>query len=439
MTIRALGLCLTVTVTALVSTMPGVAQAPAYTDIAIDAEKWIRASRVETAAGVTWPADPANPKSTSAVLYSGSPGVVLFLLELHHVTGRPAYLDEAKRGADDLIARLANEKGTGLYDGVAGVGFVLGETWRATKDDKYLRAAKQAVQILSARASVSGRGIQWSATADIIAGGAGTGLFLLYAADVLRDDSARALAVRAGDRLLELGIPEKDGLKWAMNPAFARLMPNFSHGTAGIAYFLVTLHRATREPRFLEGAVAGARYLQAIARTEGNICLVPHNQPDGLDLYYLSWCHGPAGTARLFYQLAQATGDKTWMTWVHRSANALLTSGIPEQRTPGFWNNVSQCCGSAGVAQFMLDLHSVTRDPKHLAFARKMTDDLVTRATRDDKGTRWIQAEHRVRPELLVAQTGYMQGSAGIGMWLLRIDGQQRKRAPFVRFPDSPW
>ena len=127
------------------------------------------------------------------------------------------------------------------------------------------------------------------------------------------------------------------------------------------------------------------------------------------------------------------------MTWVQKSANGVLTSGIPEQRTPGFWNNVSQCCGSAGVAQFMLDLHGVTRDPRYLAFAEKMTADLLARATRDDKGTRWVQAEHRVGPEQLVAQTGYMQGAAGIGMWLLRLDAQQRKRAPFVRFPDSPW
>ena len=121
------------------------------------------------------------------------------------------------------------------------MGFVLGETWRATNDDKYLKAAKQAVAVLAARASVSGRGIEWSATTDIIAGGAGTGLFLLYAADVLHDEGARALAIRAGDRLLELGIRERDGLKWQMNPSFARLMPNFSHGTAGIAYFLATL------------------------------------------------------------------------------------------------------------------------------------------------------------------------------------------------------
>jgi lantibiotic modifying enzyme len=127
------------------------------------------------------------------------------------------------------------------------------------------------------------------------------------------------------------------------------------------------------------------------------------------------------------------------MEWVRKSANGILVSGIPEQRTPGFWNNVSQCCGSAGVAQFMLDLYGVSADPKYLAFARKMTTDLLARATRDTLGTRWVQAENRVQPDLLVAQTGYMQGASGIGMWLLRMDGLERKRPPFVHFPDSPW
>ena len=68
-----------------------------------------------------------------------------------------------------------------------------------------------------------------------------------------------------------------------------------------------------------------------------------------------------------------------------------------------------------------------------------MTADLLGRATRDSRGTRWVQAENRIQPDVLVAQTGYMQGAAGIGMWFLRLDGAQRQRAPFVRFPDSPW
>jgi len=216
-------------------------------------------------------------------------------------------------------------------------------------------------------------------------------------------------------------------------------MPNFSHGTAGIAYFLATLYRTTNDQRFLDGALSGARYLLAIAKTEGDICLVQHDQPDNLDLYYLGWCHGPVGTARLFYQLSLATKDDQWTGWVRKSANGILMSGIPERRTPGFWNNVSQCCGSAGVAQFMLDYYGVSKDPKYLAFAQKMTTDLLSRATRDIRGTRWVQAENRVQPDLLVAQTGYMQGAAGIGIWLLHLDGLEKKRPPFVRFPDSPW
>lgn len=422
-----------------VAAQVGPIPAPRYREAAIDAAKWIRTTRVETLFGYAWPSDPGDPRSVSTALYSGSPGVVLFMLELHHATGDAAYLDQARRGADELLTKAPSEARMGLYDGVAGLGFTFGETWRATRDDKYRKAALGAVRILGDKAGTVGRGVQWNNSTDVISGSAGIGLFLLYAANTLKDESATWLAVRAADRLLELGVAEHGGTRWAMDPSVPRTMPNFAHGTAGIAYFLASLHRSAGGRRFLEGALAGARYLQAIAKTEGNICLVPHNQPEGSDLFYLGWCHGPAGTARLFYQLAQATGDKSWMAWVEKSANGVLTSGIPEQRTPGFWNNVGQCCGSAGVAQFMLDLHGVTRDPRYLAFAEKMTADLLARATRDDKGTRWVQAEHRVKPELLVAQTGFMQGAAGIGTWLLRMDAQQRKRATFLRFPDSPW
>ena len=436
---RALTIPFAIVVAALVVGLRGSAAPPDYREIAIDAAKWIRSARVQTPFGIAWPSDPRDPKSFSTALYSGSPGVVLFMLELYQATGERSYFDEARHGADDLLTKVSNVRDMGLYEGVAGLGFTLGETWRATTDDKYRRAAVRAVKVLSDTALPGEGGVQWSNTTDIIAGSAGIGLFLLYADDVLHDQTARPLAIRAGGRLLQLGIEDKGGLKWAMEPSFPRLMPNFSHGTAGVAYFLASLYKTTRDKRFLDGALAGARYLQAIAKTEGDICLVQHNQPEGLDLYYLGWCHGPVGTSRLFYQLYKVTNDEVWMTWVRKAANGILTSGIPEQRTPGFWNNVSQCCGSAGVAQFFLDLYGVTKDQKYLAFADRMTADLLARATRDGLGTRWVQAEHRVKPELLVAQTGYMQGAAGISVWLLRLDAAERGRAPFVRFPDSPW
>jgi lantibiotic modifying enzyme len=391
------------------------AQARPYRAAAEDAARWVR----------------AQPATADNSLYAGSPGIVLFMLELHHATGKAEYLDEAKTRANELMSALDTEKQTGLYTGLAGIGFTLGEVHRATKDEKYREGVRQVVRLLGER--------DWGPVTDIISGSAGTGLFLLHAGKQLRDPAATALAARAADRLIAAGIAEHGGLKWQMAQNSPRLMPNFSHGTAGISYFLTRVYDETKDKKYLDAALAGAKYLQAIAKTEGDICLIPHNQPDGLDLYYLGWCHGPVGTARLWFQLARITGDKQWVTWVDRSTKALTQSGIPEKLTPGFWNNVSQCCGSAGVAQYFLDLHGVKANPQYLAFAKKMTDNLLSRGTKDEKGLRWVQAEHRVRPELLVAQTGYMQGASGIGMWLLRLDGAEAGRKSFVRFPDTPF
>ena len=60
-------------------------------------------------------------------------------------------------------------------------------------------------------------------------------------------------------------------------------------------------------------------------------------------------------------------------------------------------------------------------------------------ATPTGDGTKWIQAEHRVQPDLLIAQTGYMQGASGIGMIMLRVDAFQKGLKRGLRFPDSPF
>ena len=410
-----------------------------YYDVSLQAARWIESSAIRTPQGTAWPSDPRDAKTVRTDLYSGTPGIVLFFIEAFHATGDRSYLDMARSGAEYLIAKMPEEKGNGLYEGLSGIGFALLEAGKATGDKKMQQAARQCVDWIRSRARARGKGIEWSETTDIISGNAGTGLFLLYAARELKDTRLRDLAAQAGRRLMELGKPENGGLKWAMAPDYPNLMPNFSHGTAGIAYFLATLYRETKDKEFLQAALSGARYLQSVAKTEGDTCLIFHHVPGGEDLHYLGWCHGPTGTGRLFYRLYQATGDSVWLEWFKKSARGLLRSGIPEKQTPGFWNNVSQCCGSAGVAEFSLEVFRVTRDPAYLQFARRLTADLISRATRNGGAARWIQAEHRVRPELLVAQTGFMQGAAGIGMWLLHFDAFERGKKSLIAFPDSPF
>jgi lantibiotic modifying enzyme len=410
-----------------------------YLKAALDAARWIESSAIKTDHGVVWPADPRDPKTVDTSLYAGTPGVVLFFLEAYRTTGDANYLKMACAGADSLLAALPVEKGTGLYEGAAGIGFVLEETYKTSKDPKYRQGALQCLKAIQNKGIRTGKGIQWSDTTDIISGNAGTALFLLYAAREMREASFRELAVQAGKRLIEVGRADAGGLKWAMDPKYPRLMPNFSHGTAGIAYFLATLYGETNDREFLDAALAGAEYLQAVAKTEGDTCLIFHNEPDGKDLYYLGYCHGPVGTARLWYRLYQTTRNPVWLDWLNKSAQGILQSGIPEKQTPGFWNNVGVCCGSAGVAEFFLDVYLVTKDRRYLNFSRRVTDNLLVRGSHEGQGMKWIQAEHRVRPDFLVAQTGLMQGAAGIGMWLLRLDGFDNGKEVKLRLPDSPF
>jgi lantibiotic modifying enzyme len=436
---------------AVIVSVPRAQQAPRETGGAANrpwlaeaqsAAKWLRAVAEPHPTGLGWAATPAPKAAVVNNLYSGSPGVVLFFLELHHTTGLSADLETARQGAHSLAVTIDNEANAGLYTGLAGTGFVLTEVWKVTRDPFFRDAANRVVDRVKAMAETVGDGVEWSPVSDIISGSAGIGLYLLYAARELNRPDAKALAEAAGPRLLGQQIAVDGGSKWAMTPDKpARLYPNFSHGTAGIAYFLATLGQETNNREFTQAALAGAGYLLKVARTDGDVCLVFHHEPeaDGLDLYYLSWCHGPAGTARLFHRLATVTGDRQWRDWVRRSANGIRKSGIPDQRTPGFWNNVGQCCGSVGVAEFFLSYHEQTKDPSALAFARELTKEITAKATRDEQGARWIHAEHRVQPANTGAQTGWMQGAAGIGAWYLRLDAFERGKKPLIVFPDSPF
>ncbi len=423
--------------------------------IALEAWNWLDAHRVETPDGATWPADPADPASTGYTLYTHSPGVLPFALELFHAAGDQRHLDAAAAGASHLAAALDQGHAAGLYTGLAGIAFVLAETWRATGRGAHRADAARATRLLLDGARPVGSGIAWPLGSgddvresnDIISGTAGTGLGLLRLHRVLAEDGALDAAEAAGARLLERAVETDAGLRWEMWPGYAREMPNFSHGTAGVAYFLATLHGATGEGDFLDAALAGARYLVSQATPDGDAdspgYRIFHSRPGGEDLYYLSWCHGPVGTNRLFHRLAEITGDGQWRDWVARGARGVMATGIPERRTPGFWENVGQCCGTAGVAEHFLALHRTTGNGEYRAFVDRLNSDLAERATAVDtaagSGRKWIQAEHRVQPELLVAQTGHMQGAAGIGKWFLHMDAvEERGEGPRVVLPDDP-
>ena len=64
---------------------------------------------------------------------------------------------------------------------------------------------------------------------------------------------------------------------------------------------------------------------------------------------------------------------------------------------------------------------------------------MKSRAQADGPGLKWIQAENRIEPDNVQAQTGLMQGAAGIGLFFIHLSELDGNAETANRFPDSPW
>ncbi|MEM9554579.1 MAG: lanthionine synthetase LanC family protein [Acidobacteriota bacterium] len=463
-----------------------------YLEAALRAGLWLDTQERAVEIGRSW-VEPTDLGDSAAAypdrvpfhhnLYAGNIGVVLYWLERWRHTLNDEALAKARAGADHILASLpaslpeAPPESTvdavqvapgdlyGLYTGWGGVAWGLEQVHRATGDARYRQGALQLLDQIHQSVDLAGTDhssqaeggenegaplVAWSLVTDVLLGNAGIGLLLLWADTTYDRPESRALAAGTGRWLLAHAEPRPGGISWPIELGGDLVMPNFSHGAAGNGYFLASLYQATGEQTFLDGALAASGHLLTIADTgaamrddaaDGETCLIFHFEGDGEERHYLGFCHGPVGTTRFFERLHAVTGDDTWHDWVERGTRALTASGIPEHQTPGYWNNVSQCCGAAGVIDHFVAQYRRTGDRAHLDFARRMADDLIARATADDSGgLRWIQAEHRVRPDELEAQVGYMQGAAGIGIALFHLDAALRDRdLEPLRFVDNPW
>ncbi|MBT7094533.1 MAG: hypothetical protein HN936_14895, partial [Bacteroidetes bacterium] len=144
-----------------------------WLSLAIKTEKYIQQSKYHSDVGVTWRVMPDSIDSKGDnSLYSGSPGIVLFYLELHKASANPFYLEEAKLGADYLINTLHDSiylpNEVGLYTGLAGLGFTFTEVYKSTNDHKYHEAAIDIVNLLELSAIQSENGIHWGFMTDIV-------------------------------------------------------------------------------------------------------------------------------------------------------------------------------------------------------------------------------------------------------------------------------
>jgi len=416
-------------------------------EAACGALRWVVRAAQPADGGLSWreTREPAVPDVDD--LYSGTAGVLIAFAEAR-LSGIDEFDDAAlaavgrlesvaaASGADLLRrVRTADELSVeelGLYTGLAGHATALRMWAEAARDERAATAARGAIADLAA-AATSGRTL--SSWRDVIAGEAGILLTLL---DLdCEPESASVLAER-----LVAGAVWTDGEPdWYAHPDISYLMPNFSHGAAGIGCALAAAGAALDRPDLIEVAQAAAHRLVRLgSRPDGTIAVptrIPPNEGQASIGY--GWCHGPTGTLRLFEVLDHVHPGNGWRQHADSCRRAVRESGLPARLYPGFWDNLGQCCGTAGVGEMALDRYQEPGDAGWLEWSGALADDVLSRSIADDDGVRWSHTEHRVSPPDLPPEVGWMQGAAGIAGWLLRLGRVRRDQsARRLPWPDQP-
>lgn len=428
-------------------------------DVARGTERWIDTFTQKTDVGRAWGLAAERPDKQVYTLYAGSAGIVLFYLELFQATRENEYLAVAVQAGDEILKQLPDQTPTcAAMGGWVGYMFVLNELAKLSGEKRFREAATTCVQNQRDSADNIGAGIGWIQEMpyakltghegvreifDMAEGAAGAATYWLYAHDQGIHDQALDWCRLAADRLLEVAEPAEGGLRWQLMPdiPWAFDAPNFAHGTAGVSYFMARMFEASGEQKYMDAALLGAEHVQAMAEgIPGGGHLVPHILNDGKpNRFYLGECHGPAGTARLFYLLSELTKDDAWQLWGRGLDDGLVSLGAPEERGRGFWNNISQCCCDAGIGDHAVNMFRVTRDEFYKDLAVRVANELVRRAEHKEGTYCWPQAEHRTQPDFIQTQTGYMQGAAGVGSFLVHLATTLLGDPVKIQFPDSPF
>ncbi|MGV9979956.1 lanthionine synthetase LanC family protein [Micromonospora wenchangensis] len=409
-------------------------------DVVRQAFTWIESVAVPADGGPCW-REAGEPFDD---LYAGTAGVLLGCAEVVAAgayppggvpagaappvtgsgSGAGSALDRVAAGARDRLVHLARHKpdaatlpDDGVFGGWAGAAVALRAWGRITGDPVARDAAASVTARIAER--LRDRPVDPERCSDVISGDAGILLTLL-------DDTGRPVVAQAAhvlaDGLVGLAEEHPDGPHWRMRAGDERLMPGFSHGTAGVAYALAVAGVTLRRDDLLDTAVRAADGLLAMG-----------DQPDGWALPLLvpprpdrpavnfGWCHGPTGTVRLFTLLDTVDPQPRWQRAVDGCLRALRDSGLPQRRYPGYWDNLARCCGTAGVGQLLVDRYRATADPALLAWAHRLAEDVLARTVSTPTGVAWSNTEHTRTPAELPPEPGFMQGAAGIASWLARL------------------
>jgi hypothetical protein len=412
-----------------------------FLNYAEGAADWLINEAIVVGDGYKWP-DSVGSYYYYTDLYYGSPGIVTLFSKLYETIADEEYFQYAVGGAQWLIERATPEADgfkwpqreglslyyTGLYVGTAGTGDAFLNLYETLSDPIYLEYATGAANwLLSVAIFENQDECKWPSSqytadycTDIIYGAAGVGLFLLRMYNLTNNPEYLDYARYTGNWLVNQAIPVGSGYKWEVSNNCPYIYTGFSHGAAGIGYFLAELFEHTDESQFLEYAEGAGQWLIDIAIPEAGGCKWWSKEGD-TPSYATGWCHGPAGTCLLFMKLYQITSDNIYLTYAEMGGTWLISLATPSgggykwphyQGYPTY--DITICHGAAGIGDFFLKMFALTNEGIYYDYAEGAAEWLKSVADTSAGGYRWATFGSYY--------TGFSTGTSGVGLFFLDLE-----------------
>jgi serine/threonine protein kinase len=346
--------------------------------------------------------DDSYPRSTSA--YLGSAGMGVELLYHRDQSGVPEALTELAEWTAKREPML--DRPRGLYFGSMGTAIFLVGVGCALRNDTFLEAGRRFVdqQIGDLRDEDRDDHIYGLA-------GLGTGYLILYY--LTADQNYVIAAQRCAERILvgRYKVIDFDDLP-DQRSAGIDVRYGFGHGLAGTAEFLFSCAAATGSARF--ATVACEQYTQVLQALAPLLATARTTKARPMSI---SWCQGLAGIGTSLTRAVELGGGRAYLDVAQLIAR---TAMMVAPRVP----LVTQCCGLAGLGEFMLDVAAVSGEQKCLyhSHARSIARYILTRSGGSSR--------QPVFPDHSLMASGYewATGSAGVLSFFRRLQGNGGSR-----------
>jgi type 2 lantibiotic biosynthesis protein LanM len=349
-------------------------------------------------------------------LYSGLPGLILFLAYAGDLTGRGDLRSVAEATLETLRNQLKRRRDAeflGGFHGLGGLLYLWLHLFHLWQDESFLAEARSTACRLAEIAESDQH-------LDVIQGSAGSIVPLLSLYALTGSAQPLETARHLGDRLLQLARPWDGGIGWLGALAPTRPLTGFAHGGAGFAWALAELFSVTGEPAYSRAALQAAAYERGYFSPElGNWEDLRRASQERDVRYMVAWCYGACGIGMSRLRLQEHLDDAEIRAEAHTALDTTYRSG--------FGSNHSLCHGDMGSLELLLQ--ASRRLPDAIWKVRLAERTAQTLASAEQSG--W-----RCGVPLDVETPGLMDGLAGIGYGFLRLS--QPDRIPAVMILEGP-